>query len=76
MLDTVRPVFTKFLKNARIKQASVWSKFKVILMVVVIIWHRLDNIHSKRNLMLYASGSQTCRKYRTQQVSCKHTSNP
>ena len=25
---------------------------------------------------LYDSGSQTCRKYRTQQVSCKHTSNP
>ena len=24
------------------------------LMVVVIIWHRLDNIHSKGNLMLYA----------------------
>ena len=28
------------------------------------------------NHLVYASSSQTCRKYRTQQVSCKHTSNP
>ena len=52
MLDNVIPAFTKFQKNARIKQASFWSKFKAILMVVVIIWHRLDNIQSKGNLLL------------------------
>ena len=46
--------FTKFRKNGKVKQASFWSKLKVILMVVVIIWHRLDNIRSKGNLMLYA----------------------
>ena len=49
----VRPAFTKLKINVRIKQASFWSKFKVILMVVVIVWHRFDNIHSKGNLMLY-----------------------
>ena len=54
MLDNVIPAFTKLKKNARIKQASFWSKFKAILMVVVIIWHRLDNVHSQGNLMLYA----------------------
>ena len=53
-MDNVRPAFTKFQKNARLDQASFWSKFKAILMVVVIVWHRLDNIHSKGNLMLYA----------------------
>ena len=53
MLDNVRPAFTNFQKNAKCEQASFWSKFKAILMVVVIIWHRLDNVHSKGNLMLY-----------------------
>ena len=46
--------FYEILKKAKIKQASVCCKFKVILMVVVVIWHQLDNIHSKGNLMLYA----------------------
>ena len=48
------PAFRKFRKNAKCEQASFWSKLKVILMAVVMIWHRLDNIHSKGNLMLYA----------------------
>ena len=54
MLDNVRSVLAKIKKNARIEQASFWSKFKAILMIVVIVWHQLDNIHSKGNLMLYA----------------------
>ena len=34
MLNTVRPAFTNFGKNTRIKQVPFLSKFKVIRMVV------------------------------------------
>ena len=38
---------------------------------------RLNMLAPKSGIrFLWNSGSQTCRKYRTQQVSCKHTSNP
>ena len=54
LLIRVRPATTKYRKNARNKQASFRSKFKVDLMVVDIIWHRFEKHDSKRNLMFYA----------------------